>query len=377
MQKIGFLKEIKGEKRVSITSEVCRDLKNLSLSVLIEENAGLNSYISNASYEESGGEIVSQKKLVQESDILVSINLMDKEIISSFREEQIYLGMFQPFSHPKSINLLREKKITTISLDFVARVTRAQSIDVLSSQSSTAGYKAVLLAANHLGRFFPMLTTAAGVITPTKVLILGAGVAGLQAVATAKRLGAVVSVFDVRPEVKEQVQSLGAKFVQVEGASHSSSTGGYAVEQTEEYKKKQKEVITKYVSDSNVVISTALIPGKKAPILITKEMVDKMQAGSVIVDLASSMGGNCELTVHNQIEFSKNQVKIIGPENLAGEVCMDASKMFAKNVFHYIKLLVQEGKINLNLEDEVISSTLITHNGEWKNSRIQESFKKK
>ena len=274
------------------------------------------------------------------------------------------------------MQLLKEKKITTISLDFVARVTRAQSVDVLSSQSSTAGYKAVLLAANHLSRFFPMLTTAAGVITPAKVLILGAGVAGLQAIATAKRLGAVVFVFDVRPEVKEQVQSLGAKFVQVEGSSHSSSTGGYAVDQTEEYKKKQKEVIAKYVADSDVVISTALIPGKKAPILITKEMVENMQSGSVIIDLASSMGGNCELTIHNKIEISKNGVQIIGHENLAGEVCIDASKMFAKNILNYIKLFVQKGKINLNLEDEVISSTLITHKGEWKNNRIQEAFEK-
>ena len=375
MPVLGILKEQDEETRVSVNQEVCKSLTSLGLSVLVEENAGLKCYISNEDYEKSGGVISKREEIFHKADIIVSLNIIQKKDLELLKESQIYIGMLQPFNHLESFNILREKNITTFSLDFVARITRAQSVDVLSSQSSTAGYKAVLIAANHLNRFFPMLTTAAGTITPAKALIIGAGVAGLQAIATAKRLGAIVSVFDVRPEVKEQAQSLGAKFIEVEGASHSSEAGGYAVTQTEEYKKKQSEAMAKAVSKSDVVITTALIPGKKAPILITKQMVESMQTGSVIVDLASPMGGNCELTEHEKIiTTDKNKVQIIGHSNLAGSVCIDASNMFSKNILNFIKLMIKDKNIHLDFEDEIISSTNITHNKEWKNERVKGQF---
>lgn len=237
-------------------------------------------------------------------------------------------------------------------------------MDVLSSQATVAGYKAVLLAASHLARFFPMLTTAAGTITPASVLIIGAGVAGLQAIASSRRLGAVVDVFDTRPEVKEQVHSLGGKFVEVEGATHSAAAGGYAVEQTEEYKKRQQEAIDKHAQKADVIITTALIPGKKAPLLITKKIVDNMKSGSVIVDLASSMGGNCEYTKHGQNIITSKGVTVIGHKNLAGSIPADASKMFSKNVLNFLKLLIKDKKINHDLSDEILSSTTIVYKGE-------------
>ncbi|PJZ71042.1 NAD(P)(+) transhydrogenase (Re/Si-specific) subunit alpha [Leptospira perolatii] len=361
---IGVLKEAKEETRVSITPDVVDALKKLGATVVVEKGAGENSYFSDEQYKKAGATISSRPDVLKKADILVSIHLADAGTLSKIKKGGIYLGMFQPAMNAQTIKKLASQQVTVQSLDAIARITRAQSMDVLSSQATVAGYKAVLLAATHLTRFFPMLTTAAGTITPASMLVIGAGVAGLQAIATARRLGAVVDVFDTRPEVKEQVQSLGAKFVEVEGAKHSAAAGGYAIEQTEEYKKRQQEAIDKFAGKADVIITTALIPGRKAPLIINKKIVDGMKPGSVVVDLASSMGGNCEYTQHGKTIITKNGVSVIGHTNLAGSLPGDASRMFAKNVLNFLKQLVKEKKVNMDFNDEVIASTTITHEGQ-------------
>ncbi len=361
---IGVLKEAKEETRVAVTPDVVDALKKIGASVIVEKGAGDGSYFSDEDYKKAGASIVSRADVLKKSDIVTSIHLADAGSLAKIKKGGIYLGMFQPASNAAVVKKLSSQNVTVVSLDAIARITRAQSMDVLSSQATVSGYKAVLLASTHLTRFFPMLTTAAGTITPASVLIIGAGVAGLQAIASSRRLGAIVDVFDTRPEVKEQVQSLGAKFVEVEGASHSAAAGGYAVEQTEEYKKRQQEAIEKFAAKADVIITTALIPGRKAPIIISKKIVDKMKAGSVVVDLASSNGGNCEYTQHGKTVLTKNGVSVIGHLNLAGSLPSDASRMFAKNVLNFLKLLIKEKKINLDLNDEILSSTAITHGGE-------------
>ncbi|EPG65297.1 Re/Si-specific NAD(P)(+) transhydrogenase subunit alpha [Leptospira wolffii] len=361
---IGVLKEAKEETRVAVTPDVVDALKKIGASVTVEKGAGEGSYFSDEDYKKAGASIAARADVLKKSDILVSIHLADGASLSKIKKGAIYLGMFQPASNASVVKKFAGQKSTLVSLDAIARITRAQSMDVLSSQATVSGYKAVLLAATHLTRFFPMLTTAAGTITPASVLIIGAGVAGLQAIASSRRLGAVVDVFDTRPEVKEQVQSLGAKFVEVEGATHSAAAGGYAVEQTEEYKKRQQEAIEKFAAKADVIITTALIPGRKAPIIITKKIVDKMKSGSVVVDLASSNGGNCEYTQHGKTVLTKNGVSVIGHLNLPGSLPSDASRMFAKNVLNFLKLLIKDKKVNLDLNDEIISSTTIAHDGE-------------
>ncbi|WP_061234937.1 Re/Si-specific NAD(P)(+) transhydrogenase subunit alpha [Leptospira weilii] len=361
---IGILKEAKEETRVSVTPDIVDTLKKIGAVVFVEKGAGEQSYYHDEDYKKAGANLASRQDIIGKSNIIVSIHLADPGTLAKMKPGTIYLGMFQPAINASTIQKLAAKKVEVLSLDAIARITRAQSMDVLSSQATVAGYKAVLLAASHLARFFPMLTTAAGTITPASVLIIGAGVAGLQAIASSRRLGAVVDVFDTRPEVKEQVHSLGAKFVEVEGASHSAAAGGYAVEQTEEYKKRQQEAIDKYAQKADVIITTALIPGKKAPLLITKKIVDNMKSGSVIVDLASSMGGNCEYTKHGQNVTTSRGVTVIGHRNLAGSIPADASKMFSKNVLNFLKLLIKDKKINHDLNDEILSSTTIIHKGE-------------
>jgi NAD(P) transhydrogenase subunit alpha len=261
--------------------------------------------------------------------------------------------------------------ITSFSLDMIPRTTRAQSMDVLSSQANIAGYKAVLLAAHTYGRYFPMFMTAAGSIAPAKVLILGAGVAGLQAIATAKRLGAVVEVFDTRPAVKEEVMSLGAKFVEVEGAADASAAGGYAVEQTEDYKQKQQQRIAEAIAKADIVITTAQIPGKKAPILITEAMIAAMRDGSVIVDLAAATGGNTPFTLNNETVV-QNGVKIVGNSQLASDMPADASKLYGKNVLNFLQLIItKEGQLHLNWEDDLVKGCCITHEGKITHERVQ------
>lgn len=371
--KLGVIQEPTHENRVSITPDTVPLLIKLGMEVLVESNAGARAYYSNQAYEEVGAKILSRKEVLETSNMVLSIQFPDEELIRVLKEGQSLVSLFQPLYNKEKIQKLANQGLTLYSLDTIPRITRAQSMDVLSSQATVAGYKAVLLAAANLSRFFPMLTTAAGTITPARVLVIGAGVAGLQAIATARRLGAVVDAFDTRPEVKEQVMSLGAKFVEVEGAIAAVGTGGYAVEQSEEYKKRQQEEINKYASKADAIITTALIPGKKAPLLITKKIVEEMRPGSVIIDLASVMGGNCELT-KDQETVHYNGVTIIGNSNLASTMPGDASKMFSKNIYNFLKLLVQDGKIQLNWDDEIISGTCIVHNKEIRHKPTKEAL---
>ncbi|MEJ7675655.1 MAG: NAD(P) transhydrogenase subunit alpha [Chitinophagaceae bacterium] len=316
------------------------------------------------------------KKLYKFAEIILSINPPEKFEISNLLDgrqgfkSKILLGNYQALFNADLMKDWSEKEITVFSIDMIPRTTRAQSMDVLSSQANIAGYKAVLLAANLFPKYFPMFMTAAGSIPPAKVLILGAGVAGLQAIATARRLGAVVEVFDTRPAVKEEVMSLGAKFVEVEGAADASKAGGYAVEQSEEFLQKQKAKIAESVAKADIVITTAQIPGKKAPILITTEMMENMKNSSIIIDLAAATGGNTELT-KNAENFVYNGVTIVGNSNLPGTMPSDASKLYGKNILNFLQLIIdKEGKLNLNFEDDLVKGTCIAHDGKITNEKV-------
>jgi NAD(P) transhydrogenase subunit alpha len=364
---IGILKEPAGENRVSALPEIVSNFVKLKTKVLVETGAGVSAYASDADYEKAGATIHSRQEVANQADIILSIQ---QATDLTFAANKIILGVYQPLFHFQLMKDWAAQQLTVFSMDTIPRTTRAQSMDVLSSQANIAGYKAVLLAATQYGRYFPMLMTAAGSIAPAKVLILGAGVAGLQAIATAKRLGAVVEVFDTRPAVKEEVMSLGAKFVEVDGAADASQAGGYAVEQSEEFQQRQKQKIADSAAKADIIITTAQIPGKKAPILITKEMIGNMRAGSVIVDLAAATGGNTECTKNNQTVI-ENHVCIIGNSNLASMQPSDASKMYGKNILNFLKLIIDaEGNLNLNFEDDLVKGTCIVHNAQITNERI-------
>ncbi len=367
--KIGVLKEPFPETRVSLLPEHLPTLKKWNVDVIVETNAGNNAYASNEKYEEAGAKTVSREEILQKADIILSINLLLKFEIANLKSK-IVLGNYQPLFNTSVIKEWSEKGITIFSIDMIPRTTRAQSMDVLSSQANIAGYKAVLLAANLFPRYFPMFMTAAGSIAPAKVLILGAGVAGLQAIATARRLGAVVEVFDTRPAVKEEVMSLGAKFIEVEGAADASKAGGYAVEQTEGFLQKQKAKISESVVKSDIVITTAQIPGKKAPVLITTHMIEQMKNGSLIIDLAAATGGNTELTKNNET-VKYNGVSIVGNSALPSTMPYDASKMYGKNMLNFLQLIInKEGKLNLNFDDDLVKGTCIAHDGKVTNERV-------
>lgn len=367
---IGVLKEPIPETRVSILPEHLAILKKLNTNVLLENNAGKNAFASDKKYIEAGAGIVSKDEVLQSSEIILSINIPDLSDIKNL-QSKILLGNYQPLYNYATMQNFAENKITVFSIDMIPRTTRAQSMDVLSSQANIAGYKAVLLAANMFPKYFPMFMTAAGSIPPAKVLILGAGVAGLQAIATARRLGAVVEVFDTRPAVKEEVMSLGAKFIEVEGAADASKAGGYAVEQTQEFLKKQKLKIAESVAKSDIVITTAQIPGKKAPVLVTEEMLSSMKDGSVIIDLAAATGGNTVATKNEQT-INYNGVNIVGNSMLSSSMPYDASKLYGKNIINFLQLIIdKEGKINLNFDDDLVKGTCIVHDGEIVNERVK------
>ncbi len=357
---VGILKEPQAETRVSLLPEAAAQLIKKGIEIFIETGAGLKASASDADYEKAGAKLVSAQEVVSSADVILSIHQPALPIPAS----KVLIGVFQPLYHQVKMQQWAQQGITVFSLDMLPRTTRAQSMDVLSSQANISGYKAVLLAANLYPRYFPMFMTAAGSITPAKVLILGAGVAGLQAIATAKRLGAVVEVFDTRPAVKEEVMSLGAKFVEVEGAADASKAGGYAVEQTEEYKQKQQQKIAESIAKADIVITTAQIPGKKAPILITEEMMNAMRNGSVIVDIAAATGGNTPFTKNDETVV-RNGVTIIGNSNLPATMPSDASKLYGKNVLNFLQLLTtKEGQLNLAWEDDLVKGSCVTHNGE-------------
>jgi len=363
---IGVLKEPSLENRVSLFPEHIAQLKKMNVSVCVERGAGENSFVSDEAYEQSGAELVNRNEVLQKSDVILSIGQPADEISKG----KVLLGVYFPLYHPEKIKELALKGVTVFSMDMLPRTTRAQSMDVLSSQASIAGYKAVLLAAVHFPKYFPMFMTSAGTVPPAKVLILGAGVAGLQAIATARRLGAVVEVFDTRPAVKEEVQSLGAKFVEVEGAADASKAGGYAVDQTDEYKLKQQQRIAEAVAKADVVITTAQIPGKKAPVLITDTMLKSMKPGSVIVDIAASTGGNTDQTKNGET-VSFNGITIIGNSALPGTMPADASRLYGKNIFNFLKLIInKEGELLLNFNDDLVKGACISHEGKITNDRI-------
>jgi NAD(P) transhydrogenase subunit alpha len=368
---IGVLKEPTPETRVSLLPEHIVALKKWNVDVCVETNAGATAFANDEKYTEAGATIKSRSQVLESSDLILSINSIPQSEIANLKSK-IILGVYQPLFNAGQMKELAEKGLTVFSMDMLPRTTRAQSMDILSSQANIAGYKAVLTAANLFPKYFPMFMTAAGSIAPAKMLILGAGVAGLQAIATGKRLGAVVEVFDTRPAVKEEVMSLGAKFVEVEGAADASKAGGYAVEQSEEFMQRQKAKIAESVAKADIVITTAQIPGKKAPILITTEMMNAMKNGSVIIDLAAATGGNTELTKNDETVIH-NGVSIVGNSALASTMPSDASKLYGKNILNFLQLMIdKEGKFNLNFEDDLVKGTCVVHDNKITNERVSQ-----
>ncbi len=369
---IGILREPSIETRVSLIPEHISVLKKQNIQVLVESSCGNSAFAPDSLYTEQGAEISSRENVLKTADILLSIHPLSPEDLKSLKSSAVLLGVYSPLANFSLIENWAKQGLTTFSMDMLPRTTRAQTMDVLSSQANIAGYKAVLLAAMELPKYFPMFMTAAGSIAPAKVMILGAGVAGLQAIATARRLGAVVEVFDTRPAVKEEVMSLGAKFIEVEGALDASKAGGYAVDQTEEYKQKQQQRIADVAAKADVIITTAQIPGKKAPILLPDSILDTMKTGSLIIDLASITGGNTSRTKDRETVIYKN-VTIIGNSNLQGTMPSDASKLYGKNILNFLKLITgPEGQISLNFEDDLVKGSCITYNGEVCNERVKE-----
>ncbi|MBV8250965.1 MAG: Re/Si-specific NAD(P)(+) transhydrogenase subunit alpha [Chitinophaga sp.] len=368
---VGILKEKNRETRVSLVPEVVKQLQQMSVTVWVEQGAGVSAFFDDEQYAAAGAVICSHSDILSKADIICTIHPPGEELLASIPAGKILIGTLQPLYRPREVEQWASANITALSLDAIPRTTRAQSMDVLSSQANIAGYKAVLLAAYTYSRYFPMFMTAAGSIAPAKVLILGAGVAGLQAIATARRLGAVVEVFDTRPAVKEEVMSLGAKFVEVAGAADASAAGGYAVEQSAEYQLLQQQKIAESTAKADIIITTAQIPGKKAPVLITAEMLDNMRSGAVIVDLAAATGGNTAATRNNE-QYLHNGVTIIGDSNLAATMPSDASKLYARNLFNFLKLiLTKEGKLEINFNDDIVAGACITHNREIVNQRVK------
>lgn len=366
---IGVLKEPSPETRVSLLPEHIATLKKWNSSLVIESGAGVHAYATDEKYSEAGASVQPREAVLQQADVILSINPLSSADIASCKGK-VLLGFYQSLFNAALIKDWAEKGLTVFSMDMLPRTTRAQSMDVLSSQANIAGYKAVLLAANLYPKYFPMFMTAAGSIAPAKMLILGAGVAGLQAIATGKRLGAVIEVFDTRPAVKEEVMSLGAKFVEVEGAADASKAGGYAVEQSEEFMQRQKASIAQAVAKADIVITTAQIPGKKAPVLITDEMMKQMKNGSVIIDIAAATGGNTSQTKNDQT-VQYNGVSIVGNSLLASAMPSDASKLYGKNILNFLQLIIdKDGNLHLNFEDDLVKGTCVANGGQVTNERV-------
>lgn len=368
---IGLLKEPAHETRVSLLAEAVATLTKKGITVLVERGAGENAFCLDPDYEKVGALVKERQEVISSSDLILSINQPGLSELKN-GSTKILIGVYQPLFFIDLMKQWATEGLTVFSLDMLPRTTRAQSMDVLSSQANIAGYKAVLIAANTYSRYFPMFMTAAGSIAPAKVLILGAGVAGLQAIATARRLGAIVEVFDTRPAVKEEVMSLGAKFIEVEGAADASKAGGYAVEQSEDFMKRQKARIAESAGKADIIITTAQIPGKKAPELITEEMVNAMRNGAVIIDMAAATGGNTPLTKNNET-IRVNGVTIIGNSSLQSTMPSDASKLYGKNVLNFLQLITtKDGNINLNWDDDLVKGSCIVHNTEVVHERIKQ-----
>ena len=369
---IGILRESGTENRVAMLPSEVAVLKKMGIEVLVEQHAGERAFATDKDYQASGALIGDRKEVVSKAAILLSVNPPMEDDITSFREGQVLCSVLNPVENNKWLEKARLQGLSVMALDLVPRTTRAQSMDILSSMATVSGYKAVLDAASLLPKFFPMFMSAAGTIKPARMLILGAGVAGLQAIAIARKLGAIVEVFDVRSAVKEEVTSLGGKFIEVEGAIEDKAAGGYAVEQSDEFKKKQQDLIQQRAIAADVVITTAQIPGKKAPVLLLKETVHEMKPGSVVIDLAASTGGNCELTEDGK-RIVVNGVNIIGKSDYASDMPTDASKMFGNNIISFLKILVdKEGNLAINIQDEIINGTIAVYGKEYVSPKVKQ-----
>ena len=348
------------EKRVAITPDIVKKYKSLGLEIHLNKNYAIHLGINDTQYENEGANILSNEEVLSNSNAILQMNIPSDEILKKLKKNQILIGVLNPYLNEKKLNEIISKNISCFSLELLPRITRAQSMDILSSQANLAGYKAVVDSFAYYQKAIPMMMTAAGTISAAKVLVVGAGVAGLQAIATAKRMGAIVFATDVRLASKEQVESLGGKFLTVEGAENLETEGGYAKEATDEFKTKQEELLKETLKKIDIVICTALIPGKKAPIIIRKDMIEVMQSGSVIYDLAASQGGNSELTKADEI-IDHNGVKIMGEANILNRLPVSASNLYAKNVFNFINNLFDKEKkiFQINLEDEIIEKTMV------------------
>jgi NAD(P) transhydrogenase subunit alpha len=370
-----------GELRVALTPAVVPSLAKAGLEVVVEAGAGVRAGYPDADYISKGAKILTQRaEVFRAADIIVQVlcygsnDKSGRDDLPLFRRDQVLIGFLRPLGSLETVQEIAAAGVASFSLELMPRTTRAQSMDALSSMGTICGYKAVLIAADTLPRIFPMLTTAAGTITPGRVFIIGAGVTGLQAIATARRLGAVTSAYDMRPAAKEQVHSLGARFVELPiEATDAQDAGGYARAQGEDFYRRQRELLARVVAESDVVITAAVIPGQKSPVLVTGEMVARMAPGSVIVDLASERGGNCELTKTGEVVI-EHGVSIIGWINIAGRVPYHASQLYGRNLSAFLLHLVQDGKLRLNLEDEIIRSTLVTQEGQIVNPRVREFY---
>jgi proton-translocating NAD(P)+ transhydrogenase subunit alpha len=370
--RIAVPKEIlPGERRVALTPDAAGRLVKAGHEVLVEAGAGTTAYFPDAAYTAAGAQVVADTAaLFGAGDIVLKVqkpmlnDALGRHEVDLLKPGAVLISFLQSLNSPDLVRRLAERNITSFGMEAIPRISRAQTMDALSSQATVAGYKAVLIAADTLGKFFPLLMTAAGTVAPAKVFVLGAGVAGLQAIATARRLGAVVEAFDVRPVVKEQVESLGAKFVMLEqGAIEAAGSGGYAKELSEEQHRLEVELLARHAKDSDVIITTAAIPGRRAPVLITGDMVTSMRPGSVIVDIAAETGGNCELTQAGETVV-QNGVIIMGPLNMPSMIPVHASQMYSKNVTNLLQLLMPKTELQLNFDDEIVSGTCITHGGQ-------------
>lgn len=379
---VGVPKEIfPGERRIALTPAVVPNLAKAKLEVVVEASAGVEAGYPDSSFAEKGARIVSSRaEVFKAADVVVQVlvhganDKTGKADLPLLRRSQALIGFLRPLGDAQTVKDIAATGVDSFSVELMPRITRAQSMDALSSMATVSGYKAVLIAAGLLPRFFPMLTTAAGTITPARVFVVGVGVAGLQAISTARRLGAVASAYDVRPIVKEQVQSLGGRFVELPiEAKDAQDASGYARAQDETFYARQRELLGKVVAESDVVITTAVIPGKKSPILVTREMVAHMAPGSVIVDLAAERGGNCEVTRAGE-KITENGVTIVGWINLAGTVPFHASQMYGRNLTNFLLHLCKEGKLQINMNDEITRSTLVTRDGEIVNKQVRDFY---
>ena len=351
---------VPGERRVALVPAVAEQLGKQGVEVLLQTGAGAAAFYRDSEYT-SARLVEDRASLFAEADILLTVQPLDPEAIGLLREGSTVIGFLHPHENPECIAMMRDRNITSFAVELIPRLSRAQGMDALSSQASIAGYKAALMAASRTARFFPMLTTAAGTIRPAKVLVIGVGVAGLQAIATARRLGAMVEAYDVRPETREQVESLGARFVDVKVKAEGS--GGYARELTDEEKRQEVAVLAEHVIQADAIISTAAVPGRPAPCIISADMVDQMKLGAVIIDLAAESGGNCELTVPGEA-FGHERVMIYGPLNVPAMLPVHASEMYAKNLYNFLSLIIRDGKVDPDWDDEIVTSATLTHAGE-------------